>query len=391
MKYRLLILYLLLSTALAAQAADTLHSFNTPQFSSPIYDFFARNYLGVEAAGRGYTGISILSSAQNNLLNPASMIVDSARVFTELSIKPPLSAEGIGFNSRYSSPIPLALLGFSFPLGSKLAAAVSYNNPKSIILDDFSIEINQGADLVTRYPTYYLHQLSASLAYHPIPKLHLGLSLHNQLHYLDDLLFLRSYDRIREYNYSLRVQPGIIFTAEHWGAGLTATLPTSVDWELKYAQYSAQLPLEVALGTHYSFDHYRVAADLHFRNDAAIVDDFKDHVSVHLGAEKRVLNNIYRFGYFYSSDVFSGIITLPVNTTAQADTSIFWNDVSPTLPISDTSQHFVSLGFGHHFRDGSINVSLMHALVGEYRQTQLNLSLNLYLSSFRRKDFLRYE
>jgi hypothetical protein len=34
---------------------------------------------------------------------------------------------------------------------------------------------------------------------------------------------------------------------------------------------------------------------------------------------------------------------------------------------------------------------LMHALIGEQRQTQINLSLSLYLSSFRRKDFLYYE
>ncbi|MCD8480105.1 MAG: hypothetical protein LRZ88_07680 [Candidatus Cloacimonetes bacterium] len=61
------------------------------------------------------------------------------------------------------------------------------------------------------------------------------------------------------------------------------------------------------------------------------------------------------------------------------------------VPIADTAQHFLSLGFGHLFRDGSINVSAMHAFVGKQRQTQINLSLSLYLSSFKRKDFLYYE
>lgn len=391
MKLKLTVLCLIICTALTAQAADTLQSFNLPQFANPFYDFFSRNYLGVEAAGRGYTGSSILGSGLNVNLNPASLAPDSAMVFTEVNIKPPLSADGLGFNSRYSSPVPLAVFGFSFPITSKISSAITYNNPKSIILDDFSIEINQGADIVTRYPTYYLHQLSAAMAYHYSENLHLGLSLHNQLHFLDDVLFLRSYDRVRDYTYRLRFQPGIIVGNNHWGLGLNATLPTPVEWDLKYAVYESTLPLELGLGTHYAFDNNRVAADLRFRQDSEISSAFNDHISLHLGGEKRKGNNIYRAGYFYSSDVFSGLIKLPLNTGAQADTSIFWDEVATALPIADTAQHFLSLGFGHLFRDGSINVSAMHAFVGKQRQTQINLSLSLYLSSFKRKDFLYYE
>jgi hypothetical protein len=391
MKSVLIILCVIFCSALSAQAADTLQSFNMPQFANPFYDFFSRNYLGVEAAGRGYTGISILGSALNAQLNPASIQADSAMAYTELSIKPPLSAEGLSFNSRYSSPIPIGIFGFSFPISAKISSAIAYNNPKSIILDDFSIEINQGADIVTRYPTYYLHQLSAAMAYHYSDNLHLGLSLHNQLHYLDDVLFLRSYDRVRDYTYRLRFQPGIIVGNHLWGAGFSATLPTPVEWDLKYATYESNLPLELSLGTHYAFDNNRVAADIRFRQDSEISPAFNDHISLHLGGEKRTGNNIYRAGYFYSSDVFSGLIKLPINTSAQADTSIFWDEVATALPIADTAQHFLSVGFGHLFRDGSINVSAMHAFVGEQRQTQVNLSLSLYLSSFKRKDFLYYE
>ncbi|HPF09326.1 MAG: hypothetical protein PHU99_03995 [Candidatus Cloacimonetes bacterium] len=391
MRTALLAIILIMCGLLSANQADTLHIFTMPQMINPIYDFFSRNYLGVEASGRGYTGSSILGSAQSFALNPAAMLVDSARVFLEANIKPPLDAEGLGYNSRYSSTSPISMFGFSFPLGSRFAAAISYNNPKSIILDDFSIEINQGADMITRYPTYFVHQGTASLAYHVSDKLHLGLNLHNQLHYLDDVLFLRTYDRQKDYKYSLRVQPGIIYGNNHWGAGLSGSLPTPIKWDLKYAVYDTELPLEINAGAHYAFDDYRVAADVRYRQDSEINEVFNDHYSMHLGGEKRVLNNIFRAGYFYSSDVFSGTIVLPMNSTASADTSMFWDAVSTSLPISDTAQHFVSLGFTHLFRDGSLNLALMHALIGEQRQTQINLSLSLYLSSFRRKDFLYYE
>ena len=391
MRTTLILILLLFCAGLAAGPADTLSVLNMPQLANPFFDFFTRNYLGVEAAGRGYTGTSVPGSGQNLFLNPAGMLADSLKAFVEVNIKPPINTRGFGTNSNYSSPVPLAVFGLGFSLSDKIAAGITYSNPKSIILDDFSIEINQGNDLVTRYPTYYLHQVSASLAYHPLPKLHLGLNLHNQLHFLDDVLFLRSYERIRDYKYTLRMQPGVILGDQQLGIGLSATLPTPVKWKLKYADYDTELPLEVSAGAHYAFDVYRLAGDVRYRQDSKISDQFEDHLSLHLGAERRFANNVYRLGYFYSSDVFSGIVKIPLNTTALADTSIFWDDVSQEVPIKDTSQHFLSIGFSHLFRDGSVNLSAMHSFIGEYRQTQVNLSLSLYLSSFKRKDFLYYE
>ncbi len=169
-------------------------------------------------------------------------------------------------------------------------------------------------------------------------------------------------------------------------------MPAKINWDLKYAEYETTLPLEVSAGVHYAFDTYRLAGDVRYRQDSETSPAFDDHISVHIGGEKRKDNNIYRLGYFYSSDVFSGLIRIPENTTGNADTlSIFWDDVNPILPIKDTTQHFLSIGFGHLFRDGSLNVSVMHAFASKQAQTQVNLSLSLYLSSFKRKDFLFYE
>lgn len=391
MKLRLLILGLMLATALSAQSADALFLISTPQFMLPVYEAYSLNYLGVEAAGRGYTGTGVLGSAQGALLNPATMMVDSARVFTEVNIKPPIAAEGLLFQSRFSSPMPLGVFGFSFPLGKKIATALTYSNPKSLVLDDFSILVNQGGDLVTRYPKYSLHEFSAMANYQVLDQVNLGLVLHNQIHFLDDVLFFKTFDRIREYRYALRVQPGILYHTKAVAAGLSLTLPTNLDWDLKYAKYDGVLPLEVNSGLSYTKDRYRFSSDLRYSQDSAIDDRFKDRYSVHLGAERRDGNKILRAGYFYKSNVWDGEVLLPLNTTANADSSIWWDDVSRTLPVEDNSQHFISAGFGYFFRDGSLNLSALTAVAAEYKTTQINLSLSLYLSSFKRKDFLKFE
>jgi len=214
--------------------------------------------------------------------------------------------------------------------------------------------------------------------------------VHNQLHYLDDVIFLRTYDRVRDYRYAVRFQPGLHYQYGDLGLGLSATLPTKIDWDLTYADYDTQLPLELSAGLSYSKDIYRFSTDFRFSQDSAIDDIFEDNFSIHLGAERRDGNKILRAGYFYSSDVFSGQVLLPIDHDSQ-DESIFWEDVSPTMYVADNAQHFLSVGFGYLFRDGSLNLSAMSTVASESNCTQIILSLSLYTSSFKRKDFLRFE
>lgn len=391
MKYCIILMITLMAVGLSAQEADTLFSLNLPQFANPFYETFSRNFLSTEAAGRGHTGISILGGGPGALQNPATLRADSIRAFVELNIKPPEDADGFIYNSRYSSPIPFSILGTSFAVNRKMNMALMYNMPKSIILDDFTVEINQGGDLVTRYPKYYLHQATAGMNFQATEKLRIGMNLHAQLHYLDDVVFLRTYDRIREYFYDVRFQPGLLYGDERFAIGLTATPATKIDWDLKYARYESELPLEIAAGTSFASQNYRLAADFRYRQDSAIHDDFADKYDFHFGAERRRGNQTLRVGYMYSSNVYNGTLMLPVNTSATADTSMFWDDVFTSVEIPDNQQHFLTLGMGIQFRDGSLNLAALQTIVGDSKQTQVNLSLSLYLSSFKRKDFLYYE
>ncbi|HPB18607.1 MAG TPA: hypothetical protein PLL35_01995 [Candidatus Cloacimonas sp.] len=382
-RYFLIMVLCLLAGILFAQA-DTL-SLPLPQFSNPFYDSFSRNYLGTTAAGRGYTGVSFRGDIDNALLNPASVVADSSQVFVEMNIKPSLEAQGYPLYANYTSSIPLGLMGVSIPLDNKFTLGMLYNIPKSITLEDFSFFINQGADIIQRFPTYYLHQATALIAIHSGP-LHLGLDVHNQLHYLDDPIFLRTYERIRKTKYSLRLQPGIIYQLGFANIGFSMMPETKFNWNLKYANYNFQMPLWLTGGMGINKADYTVAVEAEWEQTSEICAAFDDHYTIKAGFEKIKGNTTYRLGYLFTSNVYSGMIYLGQNT-ANPDTINAWNSVPTAVFIDDNAQHLVTAGLSYKHKNGTLNFALMQVILGDVNKTQINLSLSLYLNSiFRKKE-----
>ncbi|MDY0151202.1 MAG: hypothetical protein RBS43_02890 [Candidatus Cloacimonas sp.] len=388
-RFILLIALLALSWMLQAQNVSGL-DLPLPQFTNPFYDSFSKNYPGINAAGRGNTGVAALGDATTLLLNPAGAVPDSTQLFLELDFKPPIEAYGYSTYARYSAPPPFSLLGVSGKLGSKVSGGLYYNMPKSILLDDFSILINQGNDMVVRLPVYYIYQLTANLGYHSGPW-HWGVNVHNQLHYTDDTVFLKTYDRVRDFKYALRIQPGLIYDFGKVNVGLSVMPPTRYDWDLKYKNYDVIQPLWLNAGLSGEHKGFNVSLETEFEQFSAISDDFKDRITLKAGVEKAKGSMVYRAGYLHTSNVFAGLIQLPENTSATADTSIFWNDVPTSFTIKDGSQHIISCGLSHYHRDGSINLAAMHSFSADAPQTQVMISLSLYLSSFHRKSFMYFD
>ncbi|HNW24263.1 MAG TPA: hypothetical protein PLE33_02215 [Candidatus Cloacimonas sp.] len=383
-RYLLIIVSCLLAGILFAQA-DTL-SLPLPQFSNPFYDSFSRNYIGTTAAGRGYTGVSFRGDIDNALLNPASVVPDSSQVFVELNIKPSLEAYGYPLYANYTSSIPIGLMGVSIPVDDKFTFGMLYNVPKSITLEDFSFFINQGADIIQRFPTYSLHQATALIALHSGP-LHLGLDLHNQLHYIDDPIYLRTYERIRKSKYCLRLQPGIIYQLGPANIGFSMMPETKFNWNLKYANYDFLMPLWLTGGIGINKSDYTFAAEAEWEQTSEICDDFDDHYTLKAGFEKIKGKTTYRLGYLFSSNVYSGMIHLGQNTV-NPDTINAWNSVPTAVFIEDNAQHSVTAGLSYRHKNGTLNFALMQVIMGDVKKTQINLSLSLYLSSiFRNKEY----
>jgi hypothetical protein len=275
-------------------------------------------------------------------------------------------------------------------LSRNLSVGFLYSLPKSLVLDDFSIEMNMGDYLLMRYPTFYLHQFTGNAAWHG-EHFHAGLNLHNQVYYLGDTAFLRTFERIRQSKYVLRPEFGLLFDSERYGAGITVTPQQNAKWDLKYAVYDTVLPLTIGTGISYKLDTATLTADLEYQNTEGVSDSFSDRWTIKAGFEKKVRKFTYRLGYMSHPQVWNGYYRLPVNTTANADTSLWWDDVEPGGYVKKNSQHFLSLGFSWHHRDGNINLALLQEVAGRMPVTQINVSLSLYLDAFRRKNFLFFE
>lgn len=389
MKRLLIPVMLMMGLGLAAQAADSL-DFPMPQFINPIYDSFSRNYLSTMAMGRGNTGIAMQGGAESILHNPASYKPDKASVHLEMLIKPPVKTDSYGVEDRFTSPVPFGMLALGGKVAGGLTAGLAYSLPKTIQYDDFDILMNLGAYFLQRYPTFNLHQITANLGYH-MENLHLGVNLHNQIYYQSDVTILRSFESITDARYILRPQFGLLYKTDLGGIGFSYTPEQKIDWDLKFVQYDTVLPMNLGAGISLQSGGNRVTADLEYENFGAMSDSYSDRLGIKAGIEKDIRKFTYRFGYMYVPEVYSGFFRLPENVSATPDTSMWWDNVATGGNIKENTQHFVSFGFSWRHQDGSINAAILQEVAGRVPLTQINLSLSLYLSSFRRKGFLYFE
>lgn len=398
MRWILILALLLGSLGLAAQSADSL-DFPQPHFVNPIFDSFTRNYISTSAMGRGYTGIAIPGGVDNVLLNPAGYAPDKASLHLEMLIKPPVDAifyaehdTLTGYTmtpeDRMTSPVPFGIVAGGGMIGYNFSYGLLYSLPKTIKVDDFSVEMNMGAYLLSRYPSFYLHQFTANAAWHS-ERFHVGLNLHNQIYQIGDLTFLRSFERINNSKYVLRPQVGLLYTGDSFNAGLSLVPPQNTSWDLKFVQYDTKLPLNIVAGGAYKKNNAQFTAEVDFEQSSALTDKYVDRYTLRLGAEKTVRKFTYRAGYIYHPEVWHGHYRLP---DADSDTlSIWWDDILAGGKVEKNTQHILTVGTTWHSPDVRINLAFLIDVAGRAPIAQVNASLDLYFSAFKRKDFLYFE
>jgi hypothetical protein len=389
-RFLLVLATLCAAFGLAAQASDSL-DFPQPQFMNPIYDSFSRNYYSTSAMGRGYTGIALPGETDNALLNPAAYLSEKASLHLEMLIKPPVNVNYYGEDDNLTSPAPFGIVAAGTKLGEHFSGALLYSLPKTLHLDDFSIDMNMGYYLLMRYPTFNLHQLTANAAWHS-GDFHVGLNLHNQFYYLSDITILRTFERIRDAKYVLRPQLGLLYSGEKINAGLTVTPPQDLTWKFKdYVTYDTTLPLNAAFGAACKLKKTSFTGEVEFEQCSAISDAYSDRVNVRLGAETTIRRFSYRAGYIYSPEVWHGYYRLPMNNTANADSAIWWGDVAPGGYLGKNTQHILTVGTSWHHQDVNVNLGFLMDVAGKAPVAQVNASIDLYFSAFKNKKFLYFD
>ncbi len=75
MKIKIL-LFLLFVTLTVYSGLSAINSEYIHYGFSPIADYYSENLLGVESAGRGYTGVACEGGIASTFINPASLSMD---------------------------------------------------------------------------------------------------------------------------------------------------------------------------------------------------------------------------------------------------------------------------------------------------------------------------
>jgi hypothetical protein len=363
-------------------------SFDLPQYMTPLYDSYSQNYMNTVANGRGNTGAADNGGIGQILINPAGFTIDQGSLDIEMSIKPPTKELDRALGKRYSSPVPFGLIGISQKLSDKLMGAIVYSMPKSVTYDDYSIVMNQGVYLLQRFPTYNLHQFTAALAYH-IQDFSVGLNLHNQIHYLDDITYFRTFDRVSEIKYSFRPQLGVNYNASRLSVGATFMPEQALEIDSPYKYYDSVQPMKVTGGIKLNVGERNFLIDADYEQFSAINSAYADRLILKAGYELLSGDSVYRLGFLSVPEVYHGAYVMDANTTTTADTSLVWLNVPNSGVIRSHDQRFVTIGYSKKFKVGSVNLSFMQDVVGYAPVSQINLAVDLYLSTFKAKDIIK--
>jgi hypothetical protein len=387
---RLMLLLLLAAAGVGLYAqADSL-DFPAPQLMLPMYDHYSVNYLNVDAIGRGFTDLTVAGRVEDAVNNPAALGREKAFLYMEVAIKPPINELNQPSDMIYSSPLPLGIFGASGRLYKGLYGAISYNVPKSIVYDDFTVNIGQGADSVVRYPSYYLHEFTATLAGN-LGHFSLGLNLHNQLHSFSDIQVFQTFDRVDKTFYVLRIQPGIIYRWNSFNFGAAFTPQTSRKMDIKYAVYDVTLPNKLSAGLSYGFANNLLLAEAEWEQFSSMDSRFKDRLTLKAGIEKRVRKFTYRCGVMSLPGVFSGAYRLPVWVPPSPDDVIAWQHIPRGGQIGRTDQIYATGGFTYNFKGGKLSMGLMRDVLGNVKTTQVSMSMGFNLETLKGRKFLIFD
>jgi len=375
-------------TALWAQA-DSLR-LPAPLLMLPMYDHFSLNYLNASSLGRGNTNLAHLGRAEAMAHNPATLSVEKACMIMELTFKPPIAEMDKNGNQQYASPIPFGMVGVAARLGSNICGGLLYSVPKSIVYDDYTVPIGQGADEVVRYPTYYLHQFTGTLA-GQVGSFRLGVNLIQQLHSFSDMIVHGTFDRLDRTYYTFNLQPGVFWKKGPLQLGMAVLPPSQTKMNYRYGEYDVTLPLQVETGLGLVRDSSGLYVDVQWQQCSAMSAAFSDRFTVKVGYEKAIGGMCYKLGVVSMPDVYTGAYKLPRYIPTTPEEQGWWNTVPQGGTFSPADQLCLTFGFTYDFGGGQLSLAALQDVNGKVNCTQVMSSLSVNLDTFKNKKFLIFD
>ncbi len=356
----------------------------------PNYDFFSKNMLSVEAAGKGYTGVADTGNISKTNINPASLeVMEDAQIYYEYGTKNDidmfeLNSTGMMLQ-KYKSNV---CIGFAYRISNSLQTGLLYNKKSNYIADYGYIYNydNNGVitDIFHIYEKAEISSISLPIAYKHNDKLRFGIGLDiNIFHSISKIPCL-----IGEQTYScqdgeidftlLRPRLGIIYKPlRTLSMGFTFTQESrkkiieEILWH-KYEYETNTFPMEIVVGIQFSLLSVPLdlLVDFKHSNESGYAE-FIDRNDFHVGIEYDLLSNLQiRSGLFTQFDYRNMDYT-------NEDGSEYW------LDTESYDKNFLTFGLSYMWKKMKFDFAVMDSQLfsdSNMAQTHIKASCLLELT-----------
>ncbi len=376
MKRSMLIL-LVLSMFLQVVALDR-YQYTAPEFMQCIYDQYSRNYLNINAMGRGNTGAAFQEGVENAMINPAGFTTELTTFHFEFIHKTDMeemnhtrfrqhdatSIYETNSLQSYQSNNPFAYVGIGFQPVNGLSVGLSYSMDQSLEYMDFTREMSDDS-FYTLEPSYVQSRLSLATSY-AFNNLRLGLNVHYCIYTLDDYRYYYQNNRTDVQETAFRFQPGFQYDFKSVTIGASYMPKTTKTFDLDNDEkYDVTFPSVLTAGVLFRYKEFRAAADIEYERCSEQADDFDDRTRMKLGFEYDYMYSTLRCGFMYVPGVFTGEYDYPDGG--------FGGNQNPYYPaegydyglIEDNDQAFITGGFTIKSSIADVSFGIMSDVIGD--------------------------
>ena len=347
--------------------ASTFDSDDINYAYHPFCDYYSENFLGADAAGRGYSGVADMGGIESTLLNPASLHIENkVQFYYELGLK-----NNIGFLNEYYNNLEFS----QYRKGTAYGLAYSINENYQIGLffgKKHSINAELGPVIIYDYyyaPVDTLHgylkktclTINIPLSYRVNDNFQLGASLNIEMYNSEQPLVLfdiyGNHQLVKSKADFALIRPAIgLISSFNENISLGASFQNFVrkniieDATLVHIKYLENtFPWEIRSGLKYRMQKIPLNLYFDFRHiHTSEYHDMNDRNDFFIGADYKLKKYLLKIGYFSQNEYRD----LSLKISDEID---YWIDNKPH------DRHFLTLG-------------------GSYTWKQLNFSLS-YIDS----------
>jgi hypothetical protein len=394
-------LFLFMFTFLVSLLNATPVDLKVPNLFNGVFEQYSYNFINVEFAGRGNTGVATIGRVGHALYNPASFYTDEDHLSFELLAKFNTSEFNIDFSddsgetytdrytldNTYKSPRPISFIGIGLsPIKDDWNIALSYALTRSIKYDSFSRQI--GGAIYNFTPMYRESQYTFTVnrAFGPFVA---GLNTIFVHQMFDDYILEGAINSVSFTELIFRYQVGGLYDMGGLKVGLSYMPQVVENIAPGDLSMDVDFPSHIIAGVSYKTeDDFRVCYDLEilrFRETSRHLDNQIVHK---IGSELPVNKYILRAGFIYKPSVFSGLYSVPV---AIGDNSLIGTGIGESLFIPDyghykkTDMYIATLGVSWELTQHSrLHLATMRDF-GDVRRLQIMAGFDIDFIAFDRR------